>query len=141
NNFEMPIYSIDRENNSGIPALAIQFKEEIKKANGIIISFAEHNGAYSVAFKNVLDWVSRIHPNVWGDKPMFLMATSPGGNGGKSVLEIAANRVKRGNSNTITTFSLPSFGHNFSEHEGITDTELKKEFVSQLSNFKKHFNK
>lgn len=136
NDFEMPIYSIDRENSSGIPELAIQFKEEIRKTDGIIISFAEHNGAYSVAFKNIFDWISRIHSNVWEDKPMFLLATSPGGHGGKSVLEMAGNRFKRGNRNTIATFSLPSFGRNFSEEGGITDAELRKEFVSQLSNFK-----
>lgn len=137
NDFEMPIYSIDREQKTGIPELAIRFKEEIKKSDGIIISFAEHNGAYSTAFKNIFDWISRIEKNVWDEKPMFLMATAPGPHGGKSVLEIANMRFRRGNKNTIVGFSLPSFNLNFSEESGITNAELKNEFDKQLEVFEK----
>ena len=49
NDYEMPIFSIDRENESGIPEAAHNFKQQITKANGIIISLAEHNGSYSSA--------------------------------------------------------------------------------------------
>ena len=55
NDFEMPIYSIDREKESGIPKLAEEFKQHVLDADGIIISLAEHNGAYTAAFKNVMD--------------------------------------------------------------------------------------
>jgi NAD(P)H-dependent FMN reductase len=55
NDFEMPIFSIDRELESGIPALAYEFKKQVKDVDGIVISFAEHNGAYSAAFKNAFD--------------------------------------------------------------------------------------
>ena len=113
NDFEMPIYGIDKENATGIPALAHQFKEHIKNCDGIVISFAEHNGAYSTAFKNIFDWISRIDRNVWENKPMFLLATSPGARGGQSVLEIAVNKFKFMNKNTVTSFSLPSFYQNF----------------------------
>ena len=40
NDFEMPIYSEDFERLSGIPKEAYDFKEIIKEADGIIISFA-----------------------------------------------------------------------------------------------------
>ena len=43
NDFEMPIYSIDYENDNGIPEKAYKFKEVLKNADGIVISFAEHN--------------------------------------------------------------------------------------------------
>lgn len=135
NDFEMAIYSIDRENNTGIPKLALQFKEEIKKSDGIIISFAEHNGAYSVAFKNIFDWISRISKNIWENKPMLLMATAPGPRGGKSVLNMASSRFQRGNTNTILEFSLPSFKNNFSEESGIINAELLDEFYNKLNEF------
>ncbi len=135
NDYEMPIFSVDRENENGIHGMALQFKEEIKSADGIIISFAEHNGAYSVAFKNIYDWVSRISSNVWENRPMLLMATSPGGRGGKSVLEMAYNRFHRGNTNTVVTFSLPSFSNNFSTKNGITELALKVEFEAKLKEF------
>ena len=135
NDFEMPIYSINRENENGIPQLALDFKAHLKAADGIIISFAEHNGAYSVAFKNVMDWVSRAGKDTWESKPMFLMATSPGGRGGSTVLDIAVNKFKFMNQNTIVNFSLPSFGANFKEGEGITNDEQLAKFKEQLAAF------
>ncbi len=135
NDFEMPIYSIDKEKTSGIPKLAHDFKSHIKACDGIIISFAEHNGAYATAFKNIFDWISRIEKDVWANKPMFLMATSPGGRGGKTVLEIAVNKFKFMNQNTIVSFSLPSFGQNFTDDEGIKESELLTAFQTQLDTF------
>ncbi|MCP3930294.1 MAG: NAD(P)H-dependent oxidoreductase [Bacteroidetes bacterium] len=135
NEFEMPIFSIDRERKSGIPALAHQFKKHIHNADGIIISFAEHNGSYTVAFKNIYDWISRIEKSVWGDKPLFLLGTSPGGRGAKTVLDTAVNKFERSNNNTVTSFSLPSFHKNFSEEEGIMDASLAELFDHQLRKF------
>lgn len=135
NDFEMPIFSVDREENTGIPQLAHDFKAQLKSSDGIVISFAEHNGAYSAAFKNVMDWISRIDNNVWENKPMLLLATSPGKRGGATVLDIAVNKFKWMTSNTITHFSLPSFFQNFSDEEGILDEELSKAFRKTLEDF------
>ncbi len=135
NDYEMPIFSIDRERENGIPDLAVQFKEELKKSDGIIISFAEHNGAYSTAFKNIMDWISRIEKDAWANKPMFLLATSPGARGGATVLDIAVNKFKFMNQNTIVHFSLPSFNDHFSGESGITAEDLKKAFGEQLQLF------
>lgn len=128
NDYEMPIYGIDREKAEGIPALAKQFKQLILDHDGIVISFAEHNGAYAAIFKNIMDWVSRTEGSTWGDKPMLLMATSPGGRGGATVLDIAVNKFKFMTEGAIAHFSLPSFGKNFSEEDGIVDADLMKQF-------------
>lgn len=136
NDFEMPIYSIDREKETGFPAEALQFKAHLRESDGIIISFAEHNGSYSAAFKNIFDWISRIEKDVWANKPMLLMATSPGGRGGQTVLDIALNKFKFMNSNILLSFSLPFFGNNFSKEEGIIDPKLNREFHEQLDRFK-----
>ncbi len=135
NDFEMPIYSIDREKENGIPELASAFKNHIRNADGIIISFAEHNGAYTVAFKNIMDWVSRLEGSVWDNKPMLLLATSPGGRGGQTVLGLASTSFGYMNKNTINSFSLPSFHSNFSDDEGISNTELLNSFREQLELF------
>jgi len=139
NDFEMPIYSIDREKANGIPAPAYAFKKYIEQAGGIVISFAEHNGGFTAAFKNLLDWVSRIEKSIWLDKPMFLLATSPGGRGGKTVLENAKSRFGYMGGRVSCIFSLPSFNQNFAEDEGITDAALKTEFDHQLSIFESEF--
>ena len=135
NNFEMPIYSEDSERLSGIPKEAYDFKEIIKEADGIIISFAEHNGAYTAAFKNVFDWISRIEKVVWYNKPMFLMATSEGLKGASSVLQMAYNRISRGNPNQTPYFSLPNFSDNFNQQTGIKNKDLNKKFIDSLSIF------
>lgn len=61
NDYEMPIYSIDREHESGIPEKAEQFMGHIASCDALLISFAEHNGTYTAAFKNIFDWCSRIN--------------------------------------------------------------------------------
>ena len=138
NDYEMPIFSIDREQNSGIPAAAYQFKEQIRQADGLLISFAEHNGSYSVAFKNVMDWTSRIEKSMWLDKPMCLLATSPGGRGAQDVLRAAVNRFQYMNGIVVSHYSLPFFQRNFDSQKGIVDPELNATFKQTLMTFKNH---
>ena len=135
NDFEMPIYSIDYENDHGIPEKAFKFKEKLKTADGIIISFAEHNSVYTAAFKNIFDWISRIEKVVWFNKPMFLLSTSDGDRGAKTVLQIAYNRMSFGNPHKIPTFSLPNFKKNFDKNNGILDIDLNDEFQNALKVF------
>lgn len=137
NDFEMPIFSIDREEQSGFPDEAIAFKKLISEADGLIFSMAEHNGAYSAAFKNIMDWISRIEKGIWSYKPMLLLATSPGGRGAQTVLEIAAASFPRRGAEVVASFSLPSFNDNFKEDQGITNETLREEFNDKLATFKK----
>lgn len=136
NDFEMPIFSVDREKENGIHPLAYKFKEHIKNADGILISFAEHNGAYSAAYKNIYDWASRIEKSFFYDKPLCLLATSPGPRGAMRVLDIAFNAYSFANKNLVTKFSLPSFKENFKDGEGIVNNELKEELFAELEKFK-----
>ena len=89
NDFEMPIYSIDRQARHGIPAPAHDFFSRIGAADALLISYAEHNGFYTAAFKNIFDWASRIDMRVFQDKPTVMLSTSPGRNGGANVLQVA----------------------------------------------------
>ena len=85
NDYELPLFSEDKENEIGKPELAKLFLKKIKDCDALIISFAEHNGTYSVAYKNLFDWCSRINPKVYQGKPMILLSTSPGpGGAGKA---------------------------------------------------------
>ncbi len=136
NDYELPLYSIDLENEHGIPDNAHKFLELIKLSDGIVLSLAEHNGAYSAAFKNIFDWMSRIDNNLWSNKPMLLMATSPGGRGGLSVLEIAKGKFPRMSANITSTFSLPFFHKNFSEGK-IIDIEFNNQLKQAVSEFNK----
>lgn len=76
NDFEMPIFSEDKEKELGQPELAQRFFQKLGDADVIVISYAEHNGSYSAAFKNVFDWTSRIDMKVYQGKPVIMLATS-----------------------------------------------------------------
>lgn len=136
NDFDLPIYGIDLENEQGIPQNAYEFLNLIKEADGILLSLAEHNGAYSAVFKNLFDWMSRIEGKTFFGKPMLLMAASPGGRGGASVLQIAQDRFPRHNADIVDVFSFPNFKQNFSEGK-IVHKELDSELKSKIEKFEK----
>jgi len=135
NEFEMPIYSEDRELEIGIPAKAYEFKKLVNESLGIIISLAEHNGSYTAAFKNIYDWVSVIEETVWSNKPLILLSTSDGKNAGNIVMQTALSRFSRQSKFEIPHFSLPKFNENFSDKDGITDTTLIDELNKQIKVF------
>lgn len=140
NDYEMPIYKMDREKENGIPQLAFDFAQKIDASDLLIVSLAENNGAYSAAFKNIFDWVSRIPiRKAFGDIPMLLMATSPGPRGGASVLEIAKGRMPRSGGIVLETFSLPNFYENFDVAKGITNGEFRLQLESKIETVKAHF--
>ena len=141
NNFQMPVFSVDIEKEIGQHDLAKSFLDKIANADFLVVSLAENNGNYSAAFKNVFDWCSRISVKVFQEKPMLLMATSPGGRGGSSVLEIATNALPKYGADIKATFSLPSFNDNFDVETGEIsnselDYQLKKIVESIQLNFK-----
>ena len=129
NDYEMPIFSVDKEKENGIHPLAQEFYSKLGSADLIIISFAEHNGNYSSAFKNILDWTSRINAKTFQEKPMLLLATSPGARGGSSVLEIASKRFPFQGGIVKGSFSLPSFNDNFDVINGIIHPEYKNQLL------------
>jgi chromate reductase len=129
NDFEMPVFSTDKEKENGIPQLAQDFYTKLGSADLIIVSFAEHNGAYSSAFKNIFDWTSRINMKTFQEKPMLLLSTSPGPRGGSSVLEIAKNRFPFQGGVVKGSLSLPSFFENFDVSNGIINPDLKNQLL------------
>jgi NAD(P)H-dependent FMN reductase len=101
-----------------------------------VISLAEHNGNYAAAFKNLIDWCSRINGKIFQEKPMLLMASSPGGRGGASILEIATNNFPRFGAIIKNTFSLPNFNANFDlEREMISNEELDSQLKDIVQRF------
>jgi len=134
NDFEMPIYSVDLEAEIGFPKSTQSLNAIIENSDGIVISLAEHNGAYSSAFKNIFDWLSRMDGKVWKNKPMLLLSTSPGVRGGASVLEIAKNRFPFNGGNIIGSMTFPSFYENFIE-EDVVNTKLKTKMLDIVTAF------
>ncbi|MBC3757465.1 NAD(P)H-dependent oxidoreductase [Hyunsoonleella sp. SJ7] len=139
NDFELPLYGIDYETEHGIPENAEKLSHQIEDIDGLVMSLAEHNGSYTVAFKNALDWMSRIDIKVWKDKPILLLATSPGARGGTIVLESAKTYFSFLGGQVVADFSLPNFYENFLENQ-ITNVGLKIELIDKVHLFEQVLN-
>jgi len=134
NDYELPIYSQEKEEVIGHPALAKAFLVKIAESDGIIISYAEHNGSYTVAYKNLFDWCSRIEPKVFQNRPMILLSTSPGSMGGASVLAAAVSSAPYFDGVVKANLSIPSFYDNFdSKTLTLKHEELKEQLVDAVS--------
>lgn len=131
NDYSLPIFSEDIEAEIGKPQLAHDFLTAINNADAIIISFAEHNGSYAAAYKNIFDWCSRINPKVYQNKPVILLSTSPGPGGASTVLNTAVSSMSYFGGIVKGIYSLPSFYDNFDIDTGeISNPEMAAELTN-----------
>src|ERR1700719_1009345 len=74
---DLPMYNQDNEANPGPEVL--RFKNEISKADGVLIVTPEHNRSMPAALNNAVHWGARpFGKSVWPGKPGFITGTSPG---------------------------------------------------------------
>jgi len=132
--YEMPLFSIDRQQEEGIPELAQQFYKKIGEADALVISFAEHNGYYTAAFKNLFDWTSRIDRKVYQGKPAVLLAASPGPGGGSRVLAVAKTAAPHFAMEVKADLSIPHFHEQFDLANGrVSNRDLQAKLASALA--------
>ena len=132
--YEMPIFSDEREQALGHPTLAKQFFAKIGEADAIIISFAEHNGTYTAAYKNLFDWTSRINQKLFQNKPTLLLSTSPGPGGASSVLASAADSAPYFAADVRGCISVPSFHDNFdTQANQMTNVDFKQQLITAVA--------
>lgn len=127
NDFELPLFSEDKEQELGQPELAQRFLDKIANSDAVLVSFAEHNGSYTAAYKNLFDWASRINPKVFQYKPMVFLATSPGPGGAANVLAAAKTSAPYFDGEVKASLSVPSFYENFDVESG----QIKNEGINQ----------
>jgi len=133
--YPFPMYSEDYEKNNGFSNSLVEFKEDIKKASGIILSVNEHNSNPSAYFKNLIDWLSRVDRDFIREQKVFLMSTSGGKRGAQSSLELSEKLLLRFGAKVTDTFSLPGFKDNFDMDKGILDTKLATDHTEKLERF------
>jgi chromate reductase len=134
NDYEMPLFSEDKEKELGQPDAAKRFFNKIGAADALLVSFAEHNGSYTAAYKNLYDWASRIEPKIYQGKPMVMLATSPGPGGASNVLATAKTSAPFGGGVVKADLSLASFYDIFdTEAECLTNTDAQAQLEAALS--------
>jgi len=126
NDYPLPIYSQDIEEHSGIPAAAHELFEKIQRADLLLLSFAEHNGSYTAAYKNAFDWMSRIQQKVFTNVLLVNLSTSPGPGGAKNVLAQANNSAPFFGGSVVYSESVPNFHSQLDEHGAIHSALIKR---------------
>ncbi|WP_192482895.1 MULTISPECIES: NAD(P)H-dependent oxidoreductase [Cysteiniphilum] len=133
-NYCLPLYSIDIENDIGIPNDAKLLKSKINTCDAILIACPEHNGLPPTIFKNAIDWISRIEGKILSDKPITLFSTSPGKNGGKTSLSTLLSLIPWWGGKLVSSFSLESFYDNFSKDENkIMDNKKHLDLINSIN--------
>lgn len=123
--FDVPLFSEDKEKEIGQAEGAKAFLDAIATADALVISYAEHNGHHPAAYKNLFDWATRIEREVFKGIPAVYLATSPGPGGAANVLAAATNSAPYFGGNVKASVSVPSFYDNFDLESGqLTNAEL-----------------
>ena len=76
-----PLYDADIQA-QGIPAAVEIMAAEIKAADGVIVVTPEYNYSVPGVLKNAIDWLSRVTPQPFAQKPVLIQSASPGVLGG-----------------------------------------------------------
>ena len=78
---DFPLYDGDVEA-LGVPAPVVTMGKAIGAADGLIVVTPEYNYSIPGGLKNAIDWLSRVKPNPFLDKPVALDSASVGMLGG-----------------------------------------------------------
>ncbi|MEM9738504.1 MAG: NAD(P)H-dependent oxidoreductase [Pseudomonadota bacterium] len=136
NDFDAPIYSIDYEKEQGVPEPARALRAKFDGADGILISFAEHNGIYVAAWKSLFDWMTRLDGQIYDGKSLVLLATSPGGRGGAGVVAHAEMSVTHFGGKVLSTLAIAKFYDVFDLESGVvTDAGISEQLSEALAAF------
>jgi chromate reductase len=128
---DLPIYNQDHEGNLS-PEVA-RFKDEIKRADGVLIVTPEHNRSVPTALKNAIDWGARPYgTSVWPGKPGFITGTSPGAIG-TALVQANLRTVMLGLGMTLLGGeSYVTFKPNLIDDQGNIADESTKKFLQDF---------
>ena len=74
----VPIYNGDVEAEDGVPASVIALADQMRGADGLLLSVPEYNFSIPGGFKNMTDWISRVEDQPFGGKPTAIMGAAAG---------------------------------------------------------------
>lgn len=78
NNYEMPIYNGDWEDENGVPKTTKNLVRRLKAADGVFIATPEYNGCMPALLKNTIDWTSRTGLDQFSGPVYGIGAATPG---------------------------------------------------------------
>lgn len=134
--FDIPIYDGDANEKTGLPAGAVAFTRRLGAADALLISSPEYNYSIAGAFKNLIDWVSRVRPMPWRGKSIYLMSAAPSPMGG--IRGLWQTRIPLEGCGSLVfpdMFALPHADKAFDETGKLADPALMDRLNKELSGF------
>ena len=136
--YQCQMYSPQEQEKSEFPETITKLDAEIKMADGFIISFAENNYSYTAAYKNSIDWVTRLYVDkldqLFEHKPCLFLSASPSNYGGAAVMENVLKFYPIFGAKIIGHMSLPR------AHENLVDGKVvNKKYRDELEALVKQF--
>ena len=145
NDFELPFYNGDIEEEIGLPENAKKFKEILNHMDGLVISCPEYNGGISAVMKNFIDWVSRKGDDTeaklaFKEKIAYIACATTSQGGGKRGLNVL--RMILGNVGVkvaTSQFGLATADQFFNADGEITEERVKNELDQSVGEFLDEF--
>lgn len=133
NAYKFPIFEERLKFLTNPPTQVVEFAQEIKNADAVIIVTPEYNGGYPASLKNVIDLLN----TEWKRKPIAIATVSDGDFGGTQVItSLLFTMWKIGAWVAPVRFPVPNVDKTFNEKgeatdKGTTDKRAKK-FLDEL---------
>jgi len=134
--FDSPSYDADVQRDEGFPPGAELLHLRLEASDAFVVASPEYNSSLPGALKNVIDWVSRYHPQPFNERHGLLLSASPsmvGGNRGLWALRVPFEHL--GARVYPDMFSLAQAHSAFTEEGRIANAQLQERFDANIANF------
>lgn len=136
-----PLYHGDDEAEDGVPASIKALNKRMHAAQALVIVTPEYNGLFPPMLKNTLDWMSRKTDGqtgvaVFRDKPVLLLGSSPGANGGLRALpHLRAQMANLGMHAYGPQLAVGQANQKLAEDGTVTDDTLAERLTTLTDGF------
>lgn len=133
----IPLFNGDVES-AGLPEAVRIVKDQVLRANGLLLATPEYNYTYSGVIKNALDWLSRGPDRPFPGKPVAVVSASPGNFGGIRA-QTELRRLMHGLGAHVLPqpeLIVPQAPSKFDEQGVLIDERTQTTYRTMLKNFR-----
>ena len=127
NDYVLPLYHGDLEDQSGMPENATKFVALIAQHDALLIASPEYNSMITPLLKNTIDWCTRADDDPFPGKVAAVISASPGGFGAVRSLVMAQQLLLKLGCHIIPgQTALPQASKVFDAEGKLTDARALK---------------